>query len=366
MAAAIERQTEAGVKQAEREAELYTYLSDIGAKLASGDFQYGRQNPTKGFREWTKASEDLQRNLINHFNEIMASGDTMAQKANRVRQMFQPGDRQRDNIRMDGVSASKIGRMSSSIHGLQDDVNDAASFVQQAEEDVRNFAEAFSISLTEAVEGATGAVGGLGGSAEGASARTQKSIEELNNEIKSLEEQKQKSFDPAEIAGFNQQIATLKREVDRLNGLGAGTQQVTGKIAKLNAEIKRLEEAKGKAYNVREIAEYNDKIAELKKEVENLNQVTVAFLDRKPLEPILLPEMKLIVPEIKVKVPDLKPYVSKMAVQMKAIRDMVKDELFGWAENISGAMLQDMMETEQIVKTYTDALVAKAGNSARR
>lgn len=359
VAAAIEAQTEAGVKQAEKEAEIYAYLSDIGAKLASGDFELGRQNPTKGYREWTQASETMQRNLINHFNEIMTSGDTMAQKAWQVHNMFSHGDRQRDVIRMDGVSATKLSRMGRTVRGLQEDVDEAANLVQQAEADVKIFAEAFSISLNEAVGGAADAVDGLGGSAENASARTQKSIAELNEEIKALEEQKQQSFDPAEIAGFNQQIATLKKEVDRLNALGAGTQQVTGKIAELNAEIKRLEDAKSKAYDVREIAEYNDKIAELKKEVENLNQITVAFLDRKPLEPILLPDMKLIVPEIKFKMPDLKPYVSKTAEQMKAIREMVKTEMFGWAEEISGALLLDMMETEQIVKTYTDALVAK-------
>lgn len=359
VAAAIEAQTEAGVKQAEKEAQIYAYLADIGTKLQSGSFEFGRHNPNKGFFEWAKASEQVQRNLINHFNDIMASGDTMAQKANRIYQMFNPGDRFRDQIRMDGVSPSKLSRMSHSVRGLQDDINDAASLVAEAEADVRNFAEAFSISLTEAVNGATGAVGGLGGSAESVSARTQKSIAELNEEIKSLEEQKQNSFDPTEIAGFNQQIATLKREVDRLNALGAGTQQVTGKIAELNAEIRRLEEAKQKAYDVREIAEYNDRIGELKKEIENLNSVTVAFLDRKPLEPILLPDMKLIAPEFKIRMPDLKPYVSKMAEQMKAIRDMVKGELFGWAEDVSGALLLDMMETEQIVKTYTDALVAK-------
>lgn len=359
VAAAIERQTEAGVKQAEKEAKLYAYLADIGAKLQSGDFEFGRHNPNKGFFEWAKASEQVQRHLINHFNDIMASGDTMAQKANRVYQMFNPGDRFRDQIRMDDVSPAKLNRMSYSIRGLQEDVDDAATLVAEAESDVRNFAEAFSLSLTEAVEGAAGAVDGLGGSAETSSARTRKSIEELNEEIKGLEEQKQKSFDPAEIAGFNQQIGTLKREVDRLNALGTGTQQVTGRIAELNAEIRRLEEAKQKAYDVREIAEYNTKIGELKKEVENLNSVTVDFLDRKPLEPILLPDMKLIVPEFKIKMPDLKPYVSKTAEQMKAIRDMVKEELFGWAENINGALMQDMMETEQIVKTYTDALVAK-------
>lgn len=364
VAAAIERQTEAGVKQAEKEAQLYAYLSEIGAKLNSGDFEFGRFNENKRFHEWEQASESLQRNLINHFNEIMASGSSLADKAWQIQRMFDKGPQNRftDKIRMDGISPGKLRSFYSDIRGLGEDVSDAGDLVAQAEADVRNFAEAFSLSLTEAVGAATGAVDGLGGSAEGASSRTQKSIAELNEEIKALEEQKQQSFDPTEIAGFNQQIATLKKEVDRLNALGSGTQQVTGKIAELNAEIRRLEDAKSKAYDVREIAEYNDKIAELKKEIENLNSVTVKILDRKPLEPILvgdLDNLQIIVPEIKFKMPDLKPYVSKTAEQMKAIRDMVKSEMFGWAEEISGALLLDMMETEQIVKTYTDALVAK-------
>lgn len=361
VAAAIERQTEAGVKQAEKEAQLYAYLSEIGTRLNSGDFEFGRFNENKRFHEWEQASESLQRNLINHFNEIMASGSSLADKAWQIQRMFDKGPQNRftDKIRMDGISPGKLRGFYTDIKGLQEDVGDAAALVAEAEGDVRNFAEAFSLSLTEAVEGAAGAVDGLGGSAESASSRTQKSIEELNEEIKDLEEQKKQSFDPAEIAGFNQQIATLKKEVDRLNTLGTGTAQVTGKIAELNAEIRRLEEAKSKAYDVREIAKYNDKIAELKQEINDLNSVTVAFLDRKPMEPIALPGLQLIAPEFKIKMPDLKPYVSKTAEQMKAIRDMVKEELFGWAEDISGALLLDMMETEQIVKTYTDTLVAK-------
>ena len=55
--AAIERQTEAGVRQAEKEAELYAYLSDIGTRLASGDFEFGRHNQNKGFYEWKQASD---------------------------------------------------------------------------------------------------------------------------------------------------------------------------------------------------------------------------------------------------------------------------------------------------------------------
>ncbi|GAB0481642.1 hypothetical protein KML24007_03880 [Alistipes indistinctus] len=359
VAAAIERQTEAGVKQAQKEAEIYAYLSNIGAKLQSGDFEYGRHNPNKGFFEWAKASEQVQRNLINHFNDIMASGDTMAQKAHRISQMFSPGDRFRDKIDMDGVSASKLGRMSHSVGKLQGEVDEVGEIVRQAEADVRNFAEAFSMSLTAAVEGATGAVDGLGGSAETTSTRTQKSIAELNEEIKSLEEQKQESFDPAQIAEFNAQIATLKKEIDRLNSLGTAATQARGKITELQAEIKKLEEQKNSTFDVAVIAECNEKIAQLKTEVDDLNKILPKDLIPIEFAPIITSDMKLIMPEFKIRMPDLKPYVSKAAEQMRAIHEMVRDGIFGWAGEISAELSQDMMETTQIVKTYTDALVAK-------
>lgn len=361
VAAAIERQTEAGVKQAEKEAQLYAYLSDIGAKLNSGDFEFGRFNENKRFHEWEQASDSLQRNLINHFNEIMASGSSLADKAWKIKMMFDKGPQNRftDKIRMDDVSPSKIGRMISSIHGFQEDVDDAASLVAEAEADVRNFAEAFSLSLTSAVEGAAGAVDGLGGAAETTSARTQKSIEELNEEIKGLEEQKQKSFDPAEIARFNAEIAGLKKEVDRLNGLGTSAVAARGRITELQAEIKKLEEQKNSTFDVAVIAECNEKIAALKTEVDELNKVLPKDLIPIRFEPILTDDIKLIVPEFKIKMPDLKPIVSKTAEQLRAIHDMVKEGIFGWAGEISAELSQDMMETTTIVKNYTDALVAK-------
>ena len=168
----------------------------------------------------------------------MAGGDSLAEKARRVQQMFQPQVRYGDKIRMDDVSMRKINRMRSDVRELGEEVTEAGDLVSQAEAEVRNFAEAFSLSLTSAVEDASTSVDGLSGAADGASMRTQKSIEKLNEEIKSLEAQKQKSFDPTEIAGFNRQIAELRREVDRLNGLGASATQATGKITALQAEIR--------------------------------------------------------------------------------------------------------------------------------
>lgn len=358
--AAIERQTEAGVRQAEKEAELYAYLSDIGTKLASGDFEFGRHNQNKGFYEWEQASEQLQSSLINHFNDIMAGGDSLAEKARRVQQMFQPQARYGDKIRMDDVSMRKINRMRSDVRELGEEVTEAGDLVSQAEAEVRNFAEAFSLSLASAVEDATGAVDGLGGAADGASTRTQKSIAELNEEIKTLETQKQKSFDPTEIAGFNRQIAELRREVDRLNGLGTSATQATGKITALQAEVKKLEERKQAAFDVQEIADCNARIEELKKEIDGLNKVLPKdLLPREPLTPILPDGVKLVMPQLEIKPPDLKPIVTRAMEQMKAIRELVRGEVFGWADEVGGKLEGDIRDVEQVVATYTEALVSK-------
>lgn len=358
--AAIERQTEAGVRQAEKEAELYAYLSDIGTKLVSGDFEFGRHNQNKGFYEWKQASEQLQSSLVNHFNDIMAGGDSLAEKARRVQQMFQPQARYGDKIRMDDVSMRKINRMRSDVRELGEEVTEAGDLVSQAEAEVRNFAEAFSLSLASAVEDATGAVDGLGGAADGVSTRTQKSIAELNEEIKTLETQKQKSFDPTEIAGFNRQIAELRREVDRLNGLGASATQATGKITALQAEIKKLEERKQAAFDVQEIADCNARIEELKKEIDGLNKVLPKdLLPREPLTPILPDGVKLAMPQLEIKLPDLKPIVTRAMEQMKAIRELVRGEVFGWADEVGGKLEGDIRDVEQVVATYTEALVSK-------
>lgn len=358
--AAIERQTEAGVRQAEKEAELYAYLSDIGTKLVSGDFEFGRHNQNKGFYEWKQASEQLQSSLVNHFNDIMAGGDSLAEKARRVQQMFQPQARYGDKIRMDDVSMRKINRMRSDVRELGEEVTEAGDLVSQAEAEVRNFAEAFSLSLASAVEDATGAVDGLGGAADGVSTRTQKSIAELNEEIKTLETQKKKSFDPTEIAGFNRQIAELRREVDRLNGLGASATQATGKITALQAEIKKLEERKQAAFDVQEIADCNARIEELKKEIDGLNKVLPKdLLPREPLTPILPDGVKLAMPQLEIKLPDLKPIVTRAMEQMKAIRELVRGEVFGWADEVGGKLEGDIRDVEQVVATYTEALVSK-------
>ncbi len=359
VAAAITRQTEAGVKQANKEAQLYTFLNKIGDNLSSGNFEIGKHNQKKGFFEWFKPTNGIQKHYTDQFNAIMASGDELDEKARRVWLLFNPQGRYADKPRIGGVNADFIRNLRGDLHKLEGEVEGAGDLVKQAEADVKNFAEAFSLSLTTAVDAATGSVDGLGGSAKDSSRRIQKSIADLNSEIQELEEQKKESFDEEEVAALNSKIAELRKEVERLNNLGMA-KQVKGRIEELNAEIKKLEEQKNATFDTTVIADCNDKIKKLKEEVDGLNKLMPD--DLKPivrLEPVLTDGMKLTLPPMEVKIPQLAGPMNKAWEQIRQIRDYVKDDLYGWTDDISGAMTADMMEVQTIVKTYVAGLMDK-------
>ncbi len=167
-------------------------------------------------------------------------------------------------------------------------------------------------------------------------------------------------FDPTEIAGFNRQIGKLRREVDRLNGQRTSATQATGKIIALQAEIRKLEEQKQAAFDVQEVADCNTRIEALKKEIDGLNKVLPKdLLPREPLAPILPDGVKLAMPQLEIKPPDLKPFVTRAMEQMKAIRELVRGEVFGWADEVGGKLEGDIRDVEQVVATYTEALVSK-------
>lgn len=355
VAAAIEKQTEAGVKQAEKEAQLYGYLADIGSKITSGDFEFGKHNPNKGFTEWTRASEQMKNNMVSHFNDIMASGDSLDEKARRVWLMFSGTQTGGSKIRMDGASMRQIQKLRGQVTELGNDVVDAAAMVADAESDVKNFADAFSLALNPPPP--------PGG--DDPVERTRKSIAELNEEIRNLEQQKQESFDDAEIRELNARIGELKKEVDRLNSLGAtGAAAVKGQITLLNDQIKELEKKKQSAFDVAEIAEYNKQIQELKDEVTRLNSVMPDDLKPiVPLEPILTGDLATLKPmvipmRIEPKLMGLES-LNKKAEEMAAIRDKVKESMFGWAGDISAGLAMEMHEVNSIVGTYVESLVQK-------
>ena len=76
-------------------------------------------------------------------------------------------------------------------------------------------------------------------------------------------------------------------------------------------------------------------------------------LNRKPLDSIIPAGMEIKLPEWKIKAPDLKPIAAQMQLQMKAIHESVRDDIYGWADDTSSFMSENLMGTEQFVTDYT-------------
>ena len=64
-------------------------------------------------------------------------------------------------------------------------------------------------------------------------------------------------------------------------------------------------------------------------------------------------------PPLEVKSPDLKPVISQYAQQMSQISSLVREGLYGWADDTSEYMGENAAKTTEIVKNYCDTLVAK-------
>ena len=145
-----------------------------------------------------------------------------------------------------------------------------------------------------------------------------------------------------------------------LSGTNTQLQQEGGLINELNARIAELEKKKLlPSATIEDIAEYNAEIAVLKEELTRLQNITPDQLQgRKALE--ALPQLPAIeAPPLEVKSPDLKPVISQYAQQMSQISSLVREGLYGWADDTSEYMGENAAKTTEIVKNYCDALVAK-------
>ena len=145
-----------------------------------------------------------------------------------------------------------------------------------------------------------------------------------------------------------------------LSGTNTQLRQEGGLINELNARIAELEKKKLlPSATIEDIAEYNAEIAVLKEELTRLQNITPDQLQgRKALE--ALPQLPAIeAPPLEVKSPDLKPVISQYAQQMSQISSLVREGLYGWADDTSEYMGENAAKTTEIVKNYCDALVAK-------
>lgn len=154
-----------------------------------------------------------------------------------------------------------------------------------------------------------------------------------------------------------QQTEELMRSITKAN---KRTEQSTGLIGKLQAQIEALEKQKLLPdATIEDIAAANAEIKKLQKELEHLRNITPEQLDRKPLAPIIPSDTRIKLPEWKVELPDLKSIATRMQQQMKAIHESVREGIYGWADDGSTFLQQNLMQTEELVSGYTEALTAK-------
>lgn len=186
--------------------------------------------------------------------------------------------------------------------------------------------------------------------------------DELKMEQKALEEairRKNAAYAEQERAEAEAKRIT-EQMTDVLKGVNTETLRGGGLINDLTTKIERLEKSKLLPNaTVEDIAAANAEIKKLKEELNDLQNITPEQLNRKPLAPIIPAGTEIKLPEWKVKLPDLKPIASQMQQQMKAIHESVREGIYGWADDTSAFLSENLMQTEELVGSYTEALTAK-------
>lgn len=139
----------------------------------------------------------------------------------------------------------------------------------------------------------------------------------------------------------------------------AQTEQSTGIIGKLQAQIEALEKKKLLPEStVEDIAAANAEIEKLQKELERIKNIKPE--DLKPVVKMdgILPEnFELELPAPKLKMGDLEPVTSQYAQQMQAIFGAVREGLYGWADDNSAYLQENIADTVSMVEKT--ALTAK-------
>lgn len=189
-----------------------------------------------------------------------------------------------------------------------------------------------------------------------------KEYELLSAAIKKKEETDRKAAEAQAEADKAMEQARQQTEalMQSITKASQQTEQSTGLIGKLQAQLEALEKRKLLPdATIEDIAAANAEINKLQKELEHLRNITPEQLDRKPLAPIIPSDTRIELPEWKIELPDLKPIASRMQQQMKAIHESVREGIYGWADDGSAFLQQNLMQTEELVAGYTEALTAK-------
>ncbi len=174
---------------------------------------------------------------------------------------------------------------------------------------------------------------------------------------------KKKKADDAAAKSAQKAMEDAKRQAEEMaasiTNAGGATTSTMGLLGELQAQIEKLEKRKMLAGSKEEIAELNGEINKLKAQLVELQNITPGDVAKVKFDSIIPEDSEPITIPFDVKIPDLKPLVSDAQQKMMAVHDVVQNGIYSWADKTSTAMLSNMAETGEIVKNYTDALVAK-------
>ena len=174
----------------------------------------------------------------------------------------------------------------------------------------------------------------------------------------------------------DKQVAEAQSELDKVTdearkrteelmksiaGADTQTERSTSIIGKLQAQIETLEKKKLLPEStVEDIAAANAEIGKLQKELERIKNIKPE--DLQPVvkkDGVLSKDFEMEFPAPKLKIGDLKPVASQYAQQMQAIFASVREGLYGWAEDNSAYLQENIADTVSMVDNYTTALTAK-------
>ena len=148
-----------------------------------------------------------------------------------------------------------------------------------------------------------------------------------------------------------------------LDTVNTATEETTGLIGELQAKIAELEKKKLLPEStVDDIAAANAEITDLKEQLDFLQNITpeqAARMKNRGSDDLKLPDIKIPMPKLEYEMPDLKPVTSQYQQQAQEIFKTVREGIYGWADDTSAGLQENMSETVQAVETYTTALTEK-------
>lgn len=187
-------------------------------------------------------------------------------------------------------------------------------------------------------------------------------VEVLKRRKESAEEAKKVQAEAARMA--SQMAAAIGDVTDSTIDADTEVEQAAGLIGKLKDQIDALEKKKLlPTATIDDIAQANEEIAQLKEQLNDLENITPEELARRRNRNLpkleKLPDMQIQAPALEVKMPDLAPVTLKYQEQAKEIFATVRDGLYGWAEDTSSTLQEKAGATVKIVQNYTEALTNK-------